>query len=87
MKTLSLAKRNIPRRDKKGRLRQPPFMRPLNLLEAVEFTADGTARDERLGHFADKLLELGFVSYKQLFVSSYDVVNDREIFLPVGERR
>jgi len=87
MKILYSAKRNIIRNDKKGRPLRPPFMKPLNLLEAVEFTADGTARDERLRHFADELLKVGLVSYKQLFISSYDVIDDKEIFLPVGEWR
>jgi len=84
---LSSVARNIPRRDKKGRLLKPPFMKPLELLDAIEFSADGTDRDERLRHFADELLKVGFITYKQLFISSYDVIEDREIFLPVGERR
>ena len=61
-------------------------MRPLNLLDAVEFTADGTSRDETLRHFADKLLEVGLVRGNQLFIQSYDIATDREVFLPVGER-
>ena len=84
---MSLVKRNIIRYDKKGRRLPPPFMRPLNLLDAVEFTADGTSRDEALRHFADELLKVGFVRGNQLFIQSYDIATDSEIFLPVGERK
>jgi len=72
---------------KKRGAKKPPFMRPLSLLDAVEFSADGTSRDETLRHFADQLLECGFVRSDELFISSYDVVEDREIFIPVGNYR
>ena len=63
-----------------------PRHKRADLFTAIELTDDGTSCDETLRHFADELLRLGLVNADELFVSSYDIVHDREYFFFVGFR-
>ena len=77
---------------KKGRgEKSPPSLsdrrrRRLDLFAAIEQTDDGTSRDENLRHFAEELLRLGLVMNDELFISSYDLIHDREQLFFAGRR-
>ena len=86
MKILSSVERKKGRGEK-----SPPSLSDkrrlrLDLFAAIEQTDDGTSRDETLRHFADELLRLGLVMSDELFISSYDIVHDREQFFFAGRR-
>ena len=84
---LSSVKRKLFQGDKKpGHALRAARRKPASFLDAVEAGDDGTGRDESLRHFAAELLKVGLIRSDQLFISSYDIVTDKECFVFVGHK-
>ena len=82
-----MRKRGLTGRDTKpGAALRSARRKPRDLFGAIEAANDGTRRDVWLSEIAAKLREFGVIGGDDLFISSYDIVEDRESFFFVGRR-